>query len=176
MEPLEIAESIKEKFPDSVREVSHFRGQVSVTVNREKVFEICLFLKEDISIDMNYLSDLCGVDYNRKEFRFEVVYNLYSLKYNHRIRIKALVPEADPSIDSVVSIWRGANFHERETYDMFGIIFTGHPNLRRILLPEEWEGFPLRKDYPLQGKKDWEYRGFKEAKELHAHDNDWTIK
>ena len=104
------------------------------------------------------------------------IQNLFSLKYTHRIRIKALVPETDPSIDSVVTIWNGANCHERETYDMFGIIFRGHPDLRRILLPEDWEGFPLRKDYPLRGPEDWEYKGYEEAKELHSHDEEWKIR
>ena len=175
MEPLEIAEKIKEKFPEEVLEVSSFCDQVSVTVKCDRILDICLYLNKDSSIDMNFLSDLCGVDYKGRKFRFEVVYNLFSLKYNHRIRIKALVPETDPSIDSVVTIWNGANWHERETYDMFGIIFRGHPDLRRILLPEDWEGFPLRKDYPLKGPEDWEYKGYEEAKELHSHDDEWKI-
>jgi NADH-quinone oxidoreductase subunit C len=176
MEPLEIAEKIKNKFPDEVMDITHFSDQVSVTVKRERIIEICRYLYEDPDIHTNYLSDLCGVDYPGRRFRFEVVYNLYSLKYRHRIRIKALIPESDPSIDSVVPIWSGADWHERETCDMFGIVFNGHPDLRRILMPEDWEGYPLRKDYPLKGPEGWEYRGYKEIKELHSHDDEWGIK
>ena len=176
MEPLEIADKIKEKFPLEVLEINNFRDQVSVSVKREKITDICLYLFEDSDIRMDYLSDLCGVDYPRKEYRFEVVYNLYSIKYRHRIRIKALIPADDPSIDSVVSIWSGANWHEREACDMFGIVFKGHPDLRRILMPDDWDGYPLRKDYPLEGAEGWEYRGYEEVKELHTHDDEWNIK
>lgn len=175
MEPLEIAERIKDKFPGEFIEMMPFRDQVSVSVKRDKIAAICRFLFDDPDIQMNYLSDLCGVDYNGRRLRFEVVYNLYSLKYRHMIRLKALIPEDDPSIDSVVSIWSGANWHERETYDMFGIVFKGHPDMRRILMPADWEGHPLRKDYPLKGPET-EYKGFEEIKELHAHDNEWKVK
>jgi NADH-quinone oxidoreductase subunit C len=175
MEPLEIGENLKKTYPDEVLEIFQFRDQVSVTVNRDRILDICRYLKKDTSLAMNFLSDLCGVDYKGRELRFEVVYNLYSMTHNHRIRIKALIPESDPSIESVVPVWSGANCHERETYDMFGIVFRGHPDLRRILLPEDWEGFPLRKEYPLKGPEGWEYRGYKEAKELHTHDGDWKV-
>ena len=176
MEPLEISERIKNKFPHEVLDISQFHDQVSVTVRREKIIDICRYLYEDPDIRMDYLSDLCGVDYPGREFRFEVVYNLYSLKYRHRIRIKALVPANNPSIDSVVSIWNGANWHEREACDMFGVVFNGHPDLRRILMPEDWEGYPLRKDYPLEGPEGQEYAGYEELKELHTHDDEWVIK
>ena len=144
-----------------------------MSVNRDVIRDVCLFLYKDPSLDMNFLSDMCGVDYKAREFRFEVVYNLYSLKHKHRIRIKALIPESEPSVKSVVTIWNGANFHEREIYDMFGIVFLDHPDLRRILLPEDWEGFPLRKDYPLKGPEGWEYKGYEDVKELHSHDREW---
>ena len=107
---------------------------------------------------------------------FIIVYNLYSLKHRHRIIIKALVSEDDPYIDSVVPVWKGANWHEREACDMYGILFNGHPDLRRILMPEDWEGYPLRKDYPLKGPEGWEYKGFEELKELHSHDKEWNIQ
>lgn len=176
MEPLEIAENIKEKFPLEVLDITSFRDQVSVSVKREKIIDICRYLHEDPEIRMDYLADLCGVDYPEREFRFEVVYNLYSIKYHHGIRIKALIPANDPSVDSVVPIWSGANWHEREACDMFGIAFNGHPDLRRILMPEDWEGYPLRKDYPLQGAEGWEYRGYEELKELHTYDDERMIK
>ena len=176
MEPLEIAEKVKEKFPDDVLEITSFRDQVSVTVKSDRILDICHYLKNDSALEMNFLTDLCGVDYKDREFRFAVVYHLLCLKHNHRIRIKALISESDPSIDSVVTVWSGANCHERETYDLFGIIFRGHPDLRRILLPEDWEGFPLRKDYPLKGPAGWEYEGFERVKELHSHDKEWNIE
>jgi NADH-quinone oxidoreductase subunit C len=176
MQPSEIAEKIKNKFPNEVLGITHFGDQISVEVKRERIIDICRYLREDPDIRMDYLSDLCGVDYQGRRYRFEVVYNLYSLKYRHRIRIKALIPEDSPSIDSVVPIWNGANWHERETCDMFGIVFDGHPDLRRILMPEDWEGYPLKKDYPLRGPEGWEYRGYKEIKELHSHDDEWGIK
>jgi len=176
MKPLEIADRIQEKFPREVVRITTFSDEVSVSVRRERIVDICRYLFEDPEIQMDYLSDLCGVDYPDREFRFEVVYNLYSLKNRHRIRIKALVPANDHSIDSVVPIWNGANWHERETCDMFGIVFNGHPDLRRILMPEDWEGYPLRKDYPLKGSEDLEYRGYKELKEMHTHDDEWSVK
>ncbi len=175
MEPKEIAEKLKEQFPLSIEEVTGFRDQVSVSVRREKILDICRFLSGDPDISMDYLSDLCGVDYPDRKFRFEVVYNLYSLKYRHRIRVKALIPEDSPYIDSVVPIWSGANWHERETCDMYGIVFQGHPDLRRILMPDDWEGYPQRKDYPLQGPEDQKYRNYEEVKELHTHDSEWNI-
>jgi NADH-quinone oxidoreductase subunit C len=159
IEPAQIAEKIKEKFPDDVIEITNFRDQVSVIVKKDRIFAICKYLHDDASLDFDHLKDLCGADYHgKKEPRFEVVYNLYSIRHHHMIRLRAQVPENDPKIASVVPIWAGANWHERECFDMFGIIFAGHPDLRRILLPEDWEGHPLRKDYPLKGPepdKDW---------------------
>jgi len=158
--PTDIAEKIKEKFPDQVVEVVEFSDQVSVIVKREQIVAILRFLHDDPILSCDHLQDLTAVDYmKKKEVRFEVVYNVYSIRHRHKIRIRAQVSEDDPKIDSVVSIWAGADWHERECYDMFGIVFTGHPDLRRILMPEDWEGFPLRKDYPLKGPefdKDWE--------------------
>jgi len=157
--PNDIAEKIKEKFADQVVEVVEFRDQVSVIVKRDQILSILKFLHDDPLLSLNHLQDLTAVDYSKKkEIRFEVVYNLYSIRHRHKVRIRAQVPENDTKIDSVVPIWSGANWHERECYDMFGITFTGHPDLRRILMPEDWEGFPLRKDYPLKGPefdKDW---------------------
>lgn len=175
MEPIEIADRLKDKFQIEVSEVKTFRDQVLVSVKRERISDICRFLHEDPDISMDFLADLCGVDYPGRKFRFEVVYNLYSLKYRHRLIVKALIPEDDPSVDSVVAIWNGANWHEREACDMYGIVFHGHPDLRRILMPEDWEGYPLRKDYPLKGQSDWEFKGFEESGELHTHDREWSI-
>ncbi len=175
MEPLEIVSRLKNKFLNEISDVSEFRDQVFVSVNRERIMDICRFLHDDPELSMDYLVDVCGVDYPDRKFRYEVVYNLYSIKHKHRIMIKALVPEDNPGIDSVVPIWIGANWHEREACDMYGIVFNGHPDLRRILMPEDWEGYPLRKDYPLKGPET-EYKGFEETKDLHTHDDEWTIK
>jgi len=163
MEPLEIAEKIKESFPMDVVEVTSFRDQVSIIVKKDNIVDICRYLHDDPNLSFDHLQDLCGADYlGKKEPRFEVVYNLYSIKYRNSIRVKAQVPEDDPRIRTVTSIWAGANWHERECFDMFGIKFKGHPDLRRILLPEDWEGYPLRKDYPLEGpEKEWS--GFADA-------------
>ena len=165
MQPTEIAEKIKGEFPDQVIEVVEFSDQVSVIVKRDRIFNICRYLHDDADLSFDHLKDLCGVDYlNKKEIRFEVVYNLYSIRHHHMIRLRAEVPEDNPTIQSVTSIWAGANWHERECFDMFGIVFKGNPDLRRILLPEDWEGNPLRKDYPLKGpelENDW--RGFTEV-------------
>ena len=163
MEPLQIAEKIRERFPEEVVEVSQFRDQVSVHLKKGRIHDICSYLHDDPEIDFDYLVDLCGVDYLGKDRpRFEVVYNLYSIAQKHFIRLRAQVPDAqdgqEPEVRSVVSIWRGADWHERECFDLVGIRFEGHPDLRRILLPEDWDGHPLRKDYPVQGfkgEKDW---------------------
>lgn len=165
LDPTEIAEKVKGQFPEEVVEITNFRDQVSVIVKKGKILNICRYLHNDPSLFFDHLQDLCGADYHgKKDPRFEVVYNLYSIKYHHKIRIRAQVPDNGPSIQSVTPIWAGANWHERECYDMFGIVFKGHPDHRRILLPEDWEGHPLRKDYPLKGPeldKDW--HGFVEV-------------
>jgi len=157
MEALQIAEKIKERFPEEVLDVKEFRGQVSVTLKKERILDIFRYLHDDPDLFLDYLVDVCGVDYlGKKEKRFEVVYHLYSIKHRHAVRVKAEVAGDKPSIDSVMPIWAGANWHEREAYDMCGIVFVGHPDLRRVLLPEDWEGYPLRKDYPLKGpEKEW---------------------
>ncbi|HUJ19437.1 MAG TPA: NADH-quinone oxidoreductase subunit C [Nitrospirota bacterium] len=155
MEPLQIAKMIEEKFAGQVLAVTSHAGQVSVLVRKEVIKEICLYLRDDPSLKMDHLADLTAVDYSQypgdKGPRFEVVYNMISTSYLHRIRLKARVPEEDARIDTVSAIWHTANWHERETFDLMGVQFDGHPDLRRILLPEDWEGHPLRKEYPLKG-------------------------
>ncbi len=159
LEPAEIADKVADKFLHDFLDVITFGDQVSVIVKKDRIVDICRYLHDDPTLYFDHLQDLCGVDYHgKKEMRFEVVYNLYSVRYRHRIRIRAQVPADNPSIQSVTSIWAGADWHERECFDMFGIVFRDHPDLRRILLPEDWEGYPLRKDYPLKGpelEKDW---------------------
>jgi NADH-quinone oxidoreductase subunit C len=165
MEPLQIADRLKERFPEEVLDVKEFRGQVSVTVRKNRILEICRFLHDAPDLYLDYLIDLCGVDYlGKKENRFEVVYHLYSIRHRHALRLKAEVPENDARIDSVMPVWIGVNWHERECYDLFGIVFAGHPDLRRVLLPEDWEGYPLRKDYPVKGPET-EWSGFMDVLE-----------
>jgi len=150
-----IGKKLKEKFPDAVKEVKTFRGELTVSIDKDYIGKVAKFLCNDKEYDFNYLSDLCGVDKSRLDGSdtFEVVYHLYSLKLNHRVRLKVKIPASNPRIDTVTNIWKTADWHEREAYDMFGIIFDGHPNLERILTPEGFEGYPLRKDYPLKGRQ-----------------------
>jgi len=146
---------IEERFPGQVLGTTMFAGQVAISLNRDVIKDACLFLRDEPTLKMDHLADLTAVDYSRypgdQGPRFEVVYNLISIPFRHRIRLKARVPEEDPRVPSVSSVWNTANWHERETYDLMGIIFENHPDLRRILLPEDWEGHPLRKEYPLKG-------------------------
>jgi NADH-quinone oxidoreductase subunit C len=155
MDPLQIAKIIEEKFAGQVLGTMMHAGQVGVSLKKDQIRDICLYLRDDPSIKMDHLADLTAVDFSVYPGdtgpRFEVVYNLISTAHRHRIRLKVRVPEENPRVDSVSSLWNTANWHERETYDLMGIIFDGHPDLRRILLTEEWEGHPLRKEYPLKG-------------------------
>ncbi len=144
---------LAERFPGAILETHSHRGDDTAVVKKESILEICTFLRNDESLLYNFMMDLTAVDYLGKDPRFEVVYHLFSLKHNMRVRIKARVPESDCSIDSIVLVWIGANWFEREVYDMYGITFNGHPEMRRILLYEEFEGHPLRKDYPLKKRQ-----------------------
>ncbi len=145
------ADRLKEAFPEAVLEVSVFRGETAVVVRREDLLQVGRFLKEEQDLAFDYLTLLSAVDLFGKEPRFEVVYQLYSMRYRRRLRLKVRLPSGEPVVDSVVALWPTANWHEREAYDLMGVEFKNHPDLRRILLPEEWEGHPLRKDFPLTG-------------------------
>ena len=150
-----LAESLLKKFPDAVRalEVDTARGEVSVSIQASHLLDFARYLRDAPGASFNHLTDICSVDYPEDQERFEMVYHLHSLPLRQRLRVKARVPEDRPSIASVTGIWKGAEFLEREVYDMMGITFTGHPDLRRILMPEDYaEGFPLRKDFPAEGR------------------------
>jgi NADH-quinone oxidoreductase subunit C len=155
MDPLQIAKMIEEKFAGQVLAITTHAGQVSVSLKKEMIKDVCHYLRNEPSLRMDHLADLTAVDFSTYPGdsgpRFEVVYNMISTVYRHRIRLKVRLPEDDPRIDTVSSVWHTANWHERETFDLMGIKFDGHPDLRRILLPEDWEGHPLRKEYPLKG-------------------------
>ena len=148
---------LRKKYADSVLDVKEFRGEVTVTVRKEEIVAICTFLRD--SLKYNFLSDVTAVDYLGREPRFMMVYNLYSIPKKDRLRVKAPVEESVTVIDTVSTVWSTANWLEREVFDLFGITFTGHPDLRRIMMTDDWVGHPLRKDYPLQGPDREPYAG-----------------
>jgi NADH-quinone oxidoreductase subunit C len=143
-------QKLKAKFDGTVLEAVEFIGQVSVRVAPDRLVEVCNFLRDDSEAQFNYLSDLTCVHYPLGPERpMEVVYNLYSIPRNERVRLKVALAEGE-SVDSVTAVWPAANWMEREVYDLFGVTFKNHPDQLRILLPPDWEGHPLRKDYPLE--------------------------
>ncbi len=148
-----LATVIKTRFPDAILGSHIFRNELTLVVKRDRIVDIARFLKENKELDFNFLSDLCGVDRVETNDVFEVVYHLYSLRKNHRVRLKAPVPSDEPCLSTVTGVWKTADWHEREAYDMLGIKFEGHPDLRKILTPDDFEGHPLRKDYPLDGRQ-----------------------
>ena len=149
-----------EYFGDKVGEIKLSHGELMMSVDSSIIVEICTLLRDDPDFQFNFLSYVTAVDYSAlgQEPRFEVIYQLYSISKTHRMRVKARVTEADPSLDSVCSVWKTADWLERECFDMFGIIFRNHPDLRRILMPEDWEGHPLRKEFPLGGVKSFYFK------------------
>jgi NADH-quinone oxidoreductase subunit C len=141
---------IQAQLGEKVLETLISHGDEIVLLDRLGMRESFQFFKEDAKLQLDFLSDITAVDYwKKKEPRFEVVYHLVSLTARRRLRVRIPVPENEPVVDSLTPLWRGANFMEREVWDLFGIRFTGHPDLRRILLYEEFQGHPLRKDYPV---------------------------
>jgi len=152
VEPLVLVR-LRERFPDAVHATHAYRGDTTAEIVPTALLEICAFLRDDPELAFDFLVDVTAVDYIGTVPRFEVVYHLYSLTKNHRVRLKARVPEEDPRIASLVPLWRGADWLERETWDMYGIRFDGHPDLRRIFLYEEFQGHPLRKDYPKEKRQ-----------------------
>jgi NADH-quinone oxidoreductase subunit C len=125
--------------------------EMTIFIERSLIREACVLLRDDRDCPFNFLSDVTGVDLYPSEPRFEVVYHLLSIPKKERVRLKVRLNGDNPSLDSVTSVWPAANFFEREVYDLFGVRFSGHPYLRRLLMPEDWEGHPLRKDYPVEG-------------------------
>lgn len=146
-----VVEALQERFPQSILGAAEFRNETTVDVRKEDIAAVCTFLRDDERCLFNYLSDLCGADAFTPENRFEVVYNLYSLATNVRLRLKVRTDASDLHVPSVTAVWPSAEWPEREAYDMYGIIFDGNADLRRIYMPEDFEHHPLRKDYPLMG-------------------------
>jgi|ERR1041384_2874688 NADH-quinone oxidoreductase subunit C len=149
---LPLVEALRQAHGDWLKDVVQAFGEITLIVPREQIVAVCNYLKTTPDFQFNMLADLCGADRGpEEEPRFEVNYHLFSTTKFHRLRLKVLLNEDDPRVQSVTSVWRTANWHERETFDMFGVRFDGHPDLRRILLPEDWQGHALRKDFPLRG-------------------------
>ena len=144
---------VQQTFSVGITGLAEWRGDVAVTVSRDKLHEVAQFLRNDPGMDFDYIVHVSSVDWPDDDERFEVVWELYSIRKRHRIRLKTRVPESDCVVDSLTDLWKGADFMEREVFDMMGIRFRNHPDLRRILMPDDYtEGYPLRKDFPLRGK------------------------
>jgi NADH-quinone oxidoreductase subunit C len=145
-----LVKKLKQKFGEAIGEAQEFIGQLSVRIDRDQVVTVCEFLRDDKETQFDYLSDLTCVHYpEHVEAPFEMIYNLFSIPKNERVRLKARTDDST-GVESVTSVWPAANWLEREVYDLFGIPFHGHPDLRRLLLPPDWDGYPLRKDYALE--------------------------
>jgi len=150
-----ILEKLKGQFSAEIVVTHEDKGDLTVVVRKEKLREILEFLKNDPDLSFEMLMDVCGVDYlpQDEKPRFEAVYHLYSISKNHRLRVRVKVPEADMTLPSAIDLWKSADWHEREAFDMFGFQFIGHPNLKRLLLFEGFVGHPLRKDYPMEKRQ-----------------------
>ena len=146
-----VLQKLREYAPEAIKGTQEFRGELTISIDPRDLRRVCEFLREASGLSFRFLSDLTAVDHYPNEPRFEMVYHLFSIENPSRLRLKTKVDSTDPKVDSLVPVWPAANAFEREVFDLFGIHFEGHPDLRRILLPEDWEGHPLRKDYPTEG-------------------------
>jgi NADH-quinone oxidoreductase subunit C len=144
-------QKLREFDPDAVEDAQSFRGEVTLLIRAPHLIRVCEFLRDTPGLSFKFLVDVTALDHYPEEPRFQTVYHLLSLETGARLRLKVRISGDDPRVDSAVPVWPAANAYEREVYDMFGIHFQGHPDLRRILMPEDWEGYPLRKDYPVEG-------------------------
>ncbi len=148
-------EAVKNAFPDAVLDVVEFRGETTLVVSPEYVVAVCQYLRDTPGLVYNYLSDISDVDYWeqggvwQRPGRFAVSYHLLSMLYKRRLRVKVYLPEENPTVDTVIGVWPAANWLEREIHDLMGIEFRGHPDLRRLMMPDDWQGHPHRRDYPL---------------------------
>jgi NADH-quinone oxidoreductase subunit C len=147
-------EQIYARFPEAIIEVTTFRDETTLVLHPEYLVAVATFLHDDPAEQFTFLADITAVDWLEREPRYDVVYHLLSMPYRKVLRLKVRVGEPGeehPEVPTVTGVWPAANWFEREVYDLFGIVFTGHPDLRRILMPSDWSGHPLRKDYPLTG-------------------------
>ncbi len=146
-----VTQKLKDKFSSINFSFTEYRNELTVSFDKKNIVEVCRFLNDDQDLQFKLCEDVTAVDWARKDNRFTVVYHIFSLKNNFRLSLKADVDESDCAIDTVSSIWKTANWEEREVYDMYGISFNNHHDLRRMYMPEEFEYHPLRKDFPLMG-------------------------
>lgn len=146
-----IINKIKEKFPGSIIESSEFRGDLSILVKKDSLKKIALFLRDDEELKFNFCKDVTAIDWAKRKERYTVVYLLYSYTGKVELKLKVNLDESDLNCESLSSVWKSADWYERETFDMYGINFLNHPDLRRVYMPEEFEYYPLRKDFPLLG-------------------------
>jgi NADH-quinone oxidoreductase subunit C len=145
-----IAVALSGQFPNAINDAQIVTGELQVTLAAENIVAVCRYLKDTAGFER--LSGITGVDWWPKDPRFEVVYLLHSIRHNTRMRL--VVPLAEnQELESVSHVWRGANWYEREVFDLFGVVFRNHPSLNRIMMPADWVGHPLRKDYPIHGHK-----------------------
>jgi NADH-quinone oxidoreductase subunit C len=149
-----VAELLRSWNPKAVAEVSEFRGETTIVVPRELLRAAAEHCRQHTGLQYNLLTDATCLDRYPHEPRFELNYHLVSIPRREKVRLKVKLSGTDPVVDSLVLVWPGANWLEREIFDLFGIRFLGHPDLRRILLPDDWEGYPLRRDYPVEGYRD----------------------
>jgi len=150
MTATEAASALTGKFPDAAIQASGFRGETTLTLDRASLHAVCAHCRDELGFDL--LLDISSIDHLGEADRWEMVYELYSLAHHTHLRLKCRMPEEDPEVDTVSDLWPTANWHEREVYDMMGIRFRNHPDLRRILMWEGYPDFPLRKEFPLAGK------------------------
>ena len=140
--------ALGQQLPGTIQDAKFDRQELTLTVARENIVAACRVLQ---SAGFNFMSDLTCVDWYPNQPRFQVTYHLLSMGMKQRVRLCVMVSESDLSVDSITDVWPAANFYEREVFDLFGVRFGGHPNLRRILMPEDYNGNPLRKDFPVEG-------------------------
>jgi NADH-quinone oxidoreductase subunit C len=144
-----VVQTIREQFGDAVHDVIEYRGEVTIVVDPDRLEEVAIFCRDTEGLEFNLLSDATAVDYYPHEPRFAMCYHLFSIYHLHRIRLKVYATGEEPHLPSMTPVWPAANWQEREAFDLMGIVFDGHPDLRRILMPTDWIGHPQRKDYPL---------------------------
>jgi NADH-quinone oxidoreductase subunit C len=150
--PSQLVTALQREHEHWVTEIVEAHREVTATVPHLHIVDVCNALKFGLDAKFDFLADICGADLGvEEEPRFEVNYHLFSTTKHHRVRLKVVLNESNVHVPTVTGVWRTANWHERETFDLFGIIFDGHPDLRRILLPDDWQGHALRKDFPLRG-------------------------
>jgi NADH-quinone oxidoreductase subunit C len=150
--PIDPVVAVKQTFPQAVNDVVEFRGETTLVLDPTSIVKVAQYLRDTPGLVFNYLSSISDVDYwpdTSRPGRFGVSYHLYSMLYNRRIRLKVYLPDENPEVETVTSVWPGANWLEREIADLMGITFKGHPDQRRLMMPDDWNGHPHRRDYPL---------------------------